>query len=242
MQPFTIYGENWKCRWFPTEFDSVGHRIFWTGLREWESETAPEILRQIQKSKCFFDIGANCGIYSVIGSILNPDARIVAIEPVPKIFRALERNIAGNHLEKRVKPLNFALGSQNGVVPFHESEDSTMGSLSTSGYGGKSGTIIQVECRTLDALVKTLDLAPDFMKIDVEGFEHAVLEGAQHILSTHRPRIVIEANPGDACHLVSDILQGHRYEFHNITDKGLVQHPTLFGVDAFRNWLCLPTA
>src|SRR5580698_771785 len=43
LEPFTVYGSGWQCRWFPTEFDSVGHRLFWSGLRKWEKETSPII-------------------------------------------------------------------------------------------------------------------------------------------------------------------------------------------------------
>ena len=66
-EPFTIYGSGWKCQWNPTEFDSVGHKLFWSGLRQWEKETHPVILEHIKRSRCFMDIGANCGVYTIMG-------------------------------------------------------------------------------------------------------------------------------------------------------------------------------
>ena len=240
LQPFTIYGSGWKCRWFPTEADAVAHKIFWSGLRDWEKETAPVILDNIRRSHCFIDIGANTGFYTVAGAAANPNVRVVAVEPVPGNCAALRRNVAENGLASRVTVLNMALGESNGTVSFHQAEDATMGSLATGGYQGQRGKIIQVECRTLDLIVEELAIKPDFLKIDVEGFEHAVLSGAGGVLDRFRPRIVLEANPGDRGDHVTAILSQHGYTFGIITDKGVEMRPEIIAEDAYRNWLCLP--
>jgi FkbM family methyltransferase len=240
LEPFTIFGTGWKCRWFPTEFDSVGHRIFWSGLREWEKETAPVILENIRHSRCFIDVGANCGIYTVVGCTINPNVHVVAIEPVPKVCAALRHNVKENNFDSRVAILDVALGDTNGTVCFHEAEDSTMGSLAVDGYRGQRGRVIQVECKTLDSIVERLSIQPDFMKIDVEGFEDAVLRGATNVLHKFRPRIVLEANPGDPGDHVTEILLRHGYRFQNLTDSGPQWREAIVPVDAYRNWLCVP--
>ncbi len=240
LEPFTIYGAGWKCRWFPTEFDTVGHRIFWSGLQEWEKATSSVILENISRSRCFIDVGANCGIYTVLGSVANPTVRVVAIEPVPKVFAALARNIARNNLDSRVTSLNVAVADSNGTVSFHEAEDSTMGSLALDGYRGQRGKVIQVKCRTLDSIVEELNIEPDFLKIDVEGSEHLVLSGASCVLSKFRPRIVLEANPGDPGSAMTQILLKYGYGFQNITDRGLEKRSGIVPSEANRNWLCLP--
>ncbi len=240
LEPFKIYGPDWTCRWYPTEFDTVAHRIFWSGLREWEKETAPVILENIRRSRCFVDIGANCGIYTVLGCLINSHVQVVAVEPITRICAALNYNVAQNNFSSRVTVLNVALGDSNGLVSFHEAEDPTMGSLATSGYQGQRGRIIQVECRTLDSVVEGLKIEPDFLKIDVEGFEDVVLSGATGVLSKFRPRIVLEANPGDPCARVNEILSKYGYEFRNITDTGPERRSEITPVDAYRNWLCVP--
>ena len=144
LEPFTIYGTGWKCRWFPSEFDVIGHQIFWSGLREWEKETAPVILENVRRSRCFIDVGANCGIYTVLGCGINPYVRVVAVEPVPRIYAALARNLSMNNLDQRVTTLNVALGDADGTVPFHEAESSTMGESSS---GWVSGTTRQRHIR-----------------------------------------------------------------------------------------------
>ena len=84
--------------------------VFWSGFRRWEKETAPIILDNIRRSRCFMDVGANCGIYTVLGAVINPGLRVVAIEPVPKICTALTHNVAQNKLHPRVTILNVAAG------------------------------------------------------------------------------------------------------------------------------------
>ena len=240
LEPFTIYGTGWQCRWSPTEFDSIGHILFWSGLREWEKETSPVILDNIRRSRCFIDVGANCGVYTVLGCKINPTVRVVAVEPVPKVYAALANNVAQNGLDARVTMLNVALGNTNGTACFHEAEDCTMGSFAVDGYHGRRGNVTQVKCRTMDSIVEELNLEPDFVKIDVEGFEDVVLSGADRTLSTFRPRIVLEANPGDPGAAMTKILSKYGYGFQIITDSGLERRSEIVPVERYHNWLCVP--
>jgi hypothetical protein len=91
----------------------------------------------------------------------------------------------------------------------------------------------------MDSIVEELDIEPDFLKIDVEGFEDAVLAGASRVLSQFRPRIVLEANPGDPSDRMTKILSTHGYEFWLITDSGLERRSEIVPVEAYRNWLCV---
>jgi FkbM family methyltransferase len=241
IEPFPIYGpDSLTVRWTPIESDEVGKHLFWHGLRDWEQETVPVVVEELRRAELFLDIGANSGIYTVLGGLLNPRLRTVAFEPVQQTFAALRNNVRNNGLVSRVTALNLALGETLGEVPFHVAEDSTMSSMATEGYQGQRGQVISVECRTLDSVVDELGLKPDFMKIDVEGFEHAVLEGAHRTLQRFRPRIVLEANPGDDVERTWAILSEHGYRFENLTSQGPVVRPELAPVAEFRNWRCVP--
>jgi hypothetical protein len=70
--------------------------------------------------------------------------------------------------------------------------------------------------------------------------EHLVLSGAGRTLDRFCPRIVLEANPGDAGEAMTEILSVHGYEFHNITAEGLVKYAAIVPVEAYHNWLCVP--
>ena len=239
LEPFTIYGRDWTCQWVPTEFDDIARALFWSGLRYWERETSPVILDNVRRSRCFVDVGANCGIYTVLGAIINPRLRVFSLEPVPRVCAVLVRNVARNRLESRVTILNVAAGASNDVVDFHEAENALMGSLGINGYRGQPGKIIKVRCRTLDSIVEELNIEPDFIKIDVEGFEDAVLAEARRLLGKFHPRIVLEANPGDPCAGITKILKENGYAMHLITDKGIELRDEIVAVERYRNWFCL---
>lgn len=238
LEPFTVYGSGWRCVWQATEFDAIGHQVFWAGLRGWEKESAPVILENIRRARCFIDIGANCGLYTVLGCTVSSNVKVVAVEPVPKTCAALRRNVEANRFGGRVTIVNAALGESNGTVAFHEAEDATMSSLATSGYQGQRGTVIEVACLTLDSLVAELGVEPDFLKIDVEGFEHVVLSGASKVLSRFRPRMVLEANPGDRSDRVTEILTDYGYGFEILTERGPESRPAIVPEHRYRNWLC----
>ena len=241
LEPFRIYGFGHTFLWHPTEFDSLGHLVFWEGIRRWESETVPVMLNELRAARCFMDIGANCGIYTVLGCLSNRSLHVIAVEPTDGPISALRRNAALNGVAERTTALQIAVGSQSGRVSFFRAEDATMSSLGTSGYQGQRGEVIEVECCTLDELVSQLNVVPDLLKIDVEGHEHEVLSGASDVLKRMRPRIILEANPGDRSDLVSDILESSGYTFSILTDRGAERRPRVEADQRFRNWLCTPT-
>ncbi len=147
-----------------------------------------------------------------------------------------------NNFNSQVTALNVALADTEGTVPFHEAEDPTMGSLAEGGYRGQQGRVVSVKCRTLDSIVEELGVEPDFLKIDVEGFEHLVLLGGGRVLTKFRPSIVLEANPGDPGEAITEILLKHGYKFQNITESGLRSRSTISPDKQYHNWLCTPNA
>ena len=71
-------------------------------------------------------------------------------------------------------------------------EFSSAGEMAHPSIAGQHFTIERVEARTLDQLVAEHGLAPGIVKVDVEGFEHHVFEGARDTLARHRPVVVSE--------------------------------------------------
>jgi len=239
-EPFIVYGDRWSCKYQSGPRDAIGHFLFFNGLRKWESETIPLFTDLVRASRCFLDVGANFGIYTLVGCSVNPSLQVTALEPVPAINAALLENVRRNGFESRVTVIQAAASKEEGLVPFHESDEPTMGSLNVEGYGGHSGKLIQVRTLTLDSL----NVKPDLIKIDVEGFEDVVLEGAEELLVACRPRIILEANPDGPYERVTHILRRHDYLFQHLTPSG--PRPAAFiqpspGED-FRNWLCLPAS
>lgn len=224
-----------------TKDDDIGKELFWSGLRDWESETLRLFKPLIQQSSVFVDVGSNSGIYSLLAARMNPQIRCLAFEPVPEVHQILQSNIARNGFGHLITARPQAVGDRCGQVSFHVSEDPTMSSLNPDGYRNRPGRVITVDLITLDELIKE-KIEPDLIKIDVESFEDAVLRGMPQILNRCRPILLLECNSDGPAEAIEAILSPLHYQFFHLTGKGperrnhIVPDPDNY----FRNWLMVP--
>ncbi|KAA2239182.1 FkbM family methyltransferase [Chitinophaga agrisoli] len=145
------------------------------------------LLHVLRQEDLFIDVGANIGMYTIL-SAAHLGADTVAVEPIPATFSHLNRNIALNSIARRVRAFNIALGAEKGTV----SITSHLGNANHIATADDDN-IIEVEVDTLDHILA--DLFPAIMKIDVEGFETAVLAGADETLRKQSLKaIIIELN------------------------------------------------
>lgn len=128
------------------------------------------------------DCGANIGFTSVFFSKQAKNGKVYAFEALPKNAQAIHKNIALNKCDN-VEVVNKGVGSHSGVLHF-----STFGNGAVAS-GSKKNTVA-VDVVTLDSFFAEKK-KPDFLKIDVEGFEYEVLTGAAGILALH-PKIALE--------------------------------------------------
>ena len=120
-----------------------------------------------------------------------PRVNVVAIEPSPKAFACLVKNISINEL-MGINAINCALSACEGAMQFVESEFLAGSHLAETTHDGIG---ISVQCKTLDSLVDELQLGKvNLVKIDVEGYELDVLRGAENTINRFRPKFVIEFN------------------------------------------------
>ena len=119
------------------------------------------------------DAGANIGHLSVLISKHRPDSQIYAFEPHPVTYRNMVKNIRLNDC-KNIIPLNFALSDKLGVVRFTDNYSDDQNRISIDG---------SIECVSLklDNFVEDFGRV-DLLKIDVEGFEWFVCNGARKML------------------------------------------------------------
>jgi len=134
----------------------------------------------------FFDVGANIGSYSLIASE-EPKGRVFAFEPHPKTFNALKRNIDVNR-RTNVWAFNLALGDLDGEL-FLTDGNSAENHLVSTGVSGS----LPVRCVRGETFCAEQGVVPNFLKIDVEGFEYEVLAGLAGCLSAVN-LLVIEMN------------------------------------------------
>ena len=142
------------------------------------------LARLITPGMRIVDAGANLGYYLLLfEQLAGPTSHIVAIEPSRANLAELRLNIERNSLTN-VALHEVALGAQAGEVWLAESINSRVASSNEGTY--------KVPARTLD------DLATgrvDFLKIDVEGYEGLVLDGARRVLERDRPIVFLECHP-----------------------------------------------
>jgi len=147
-----------------------------------------------------YDIGANVGFLTLVAAHLAGAAgRVFAFEPLPQNFRQLERNIQINGFE-HVEARNIALADQDGPAIFLVSRSPTWGKLaSVSGETAEQIGKIEVAVCRLDRVVQTDSLPlPHLIKIDVEGAEIEVLDGAMETIRKARPILLIELHGTNA--------------------------------------------
>ena len=182
-------------------------------LTEWRVKTfftkEPETLEWIdnfekKENLIFWDIGANIGLYSIYNSLKNKNSKTIAFEPSTSNLRILSRNISINNFENNIKILPIPLtNKKNSFLIMNEPnfiEGSALNSFGEKynfeGKNFKSKMKYQIFGTTINYLLenKILEI-PDYIKIDVDGIEHLILEGGDRYLKNKKIKsLSIEIN------------------------------------------------
>ncbi len=184
------------------------------GFEDAEIDIAAALFGALYPDRCVVDVGANVGLHSLAWARLAP---VVALEPAPDTFARLEANVAANGLQNRIRTLRTAAADTGGEVDFYVATDSGFSSLKDTHHVAIRDHI-KVPCTTLDALAAELPLPVGLLKIDVEGFERAVIAGAAELLLRDRPVLMVEIFEGVAS---------------NPDPIGTVEDIRAYGYDAF---------
>ena len=155
----------------------------YTGLHEFADMAF--LLHVLRTEDLFVDAGANLGSYTIL-ACSSVGANAYTIEPVPATFEKLTANIRLNQLETQVKCLNVALGHEAATMNITNDLDTTNHLLAKAEYCENTTS---VDVSTLDVILGSEH--PTLMKIDVEGYETPVLEGAEETLRKQSLQAVI---------------------------------------------------
>jgi FkbM family methyltransferase len=161
------------------------------------SEFEPEMVRLfrclVNKENIVLDVGANIGCTAIL---LGDLAQIVyAFEPSPTTFNFLQKNTERSGLQN-ITIHNLGLGSEAGEFSLTYSPDNRSGGF-VSNHTKTGGSFVTetIAIQPLDGIFDSLLLPGlDFIKIDVEGYEGNVINGARRTLSSYRPVVVLELN------------------------------------------------
>jgi FkbM family methyltransferase len=152
----------------------------------------------VKRDSIIWDVGANVGLFAFPAALKARDGRVYSFEPDPKVVRQVERSLT-LPLNKGlpVTIVGAAISDRDGVAEFEISAYSTAMSRLKGASPWQDDQVKAREVRTvvtltIDTLAKTL-IPPSIIKIDVEGAEMHVLEGARSTIAQYRPIILIEA-------------------------------------------------
>lgn len=147
--------------------------------------------RLVPRGATVADIGANIGWYCAHMAAIDPEAHVVAFEPVPSSFNWLCKTIARNGLRNVVsEPL--AISDRPGVMDIYVDPTIAGAASAHPSVYHETSSAVTVKVTTLDEYAATHALRFDAIKLDVEGGELAVVQGARGVLTEHRPMIFSE--------------------------------------------------
>jgi FkbM family methyltransferase len=216
-------------------------RPIWRRLRGktpdlYDEQTRVIIRTKLPRDAVCVDVGCNKGIILDLLIRHRPDGRFFAFEPNPRLADVLRRKYRRN---PRVTVFEVAAYSEPGETTFYVDRDSAglSGLRDRSTPGAPRNTVpVRVRADRLDNVIP--DISPHFIKIDVEGAELHVLEGARAMLARSRPIVVFEFGLGGADFygtgpdMVFDLFAGHGMRVSLMGDF-LADRPPL-GRDEFR--------
>jgi FkbM family methyltransferase len=203
--------------------------------RDWISKTIYQgtyerpllhFLKSLELTNIMLDVGANIGVtlwHALINS--SKDAGYLAFEPSKQCVSGL--NIVTSHLQNEGQVFSYAIGDTDGNQALHGIENPFhSGGASLIEHSGLRGQTELVEVRKMDSLAATFleDHSVSLLKIDTEGYESHVIDGARNLLgSGNVEMIVMEVSPnfGDVSYLRTiKELVGARYVWFALEEIG----------------------
>lgn len=211
---------------------------------EYAQQECNLIYNIIRPGDVVLDVGANIGALAVpMMRRVEPLGRVLAFEPQPMIARLLAANLALNSQGGNSHALNCAIGNDHGFVDFPV-QDYEKGNFQNFGRVSMEQTDVGVPLRRLDEFVLP-NVA--FIKIDVEGWETAVLQGAHELIARCRPIMLIENDRVEEGPTLMEELEALAYRcWWAMTplyspDNFNKRQDNMYGVAASMDMLCIPT-
>ena len=208
-----------------------------------------ELKKIIGEQPVIFDVGANEGRYATMISTVFPESKLYSFEPHPKSYNRLTQK-----LDKNDRVFQIAVGAEDKQCILYERVDHPDGSEMASvhekvitEFHGVESIKIDVEMKTIDTFMKEQNIdCVDFLKIDVEGHELAVIQGAKNAIKNgnikviqyefNHPNIESKAFMRD----FRDQLKG--YNFYRMLEQGALpihDHPIFQEIFGYQNIIAI---
>ncbi len=213
--------------------------------KHYEPELVKTCKRYLDVNRDVIDVGANIGFYTIMFAKNIAQQRVLSIEPTKNAIHRLRRNIELNGVANKVDVFEGAVSNRQGTAKIKtikgKEEYSSLGAMSHPAISKEKWDLEEVISETLDELTIRKTLNPGFLKVDVEGAEHFVFEGAQKVLGEHRPIILSELSDlllkknGSSSKEVIGTIKSYDYDMFDPTQPSIQP-----GNKDFGTILCIP--
>ncbi len=208
----------------------MGGSIYWLGYHHWRE--MDYFRENLKPGMTFIDVGANQGEFTLFAAKYLRTGSVLSFEPEKTMFQALKKNIELNSFDN-IQYFNFGLGNKDGILKLYTSSNVKPhggiheGLFTTYPDGSRNEYVQEISIKRLDdALSNTKTARVDFIKIDVEGAELFVLQGAEETIRLFKPKLMLELNEEtfrNAGYGTSDLigfLEKHNYRIYKFLYGG----------------------
>jgi FkbM family methyltransferase len=192
-----------------------------------EAETIVQsfLASKLKADDVFYDLGANIGLFSLIGArIVSPAGQVFSFEPDPENASRLRRNLAQNEFT-RATVVESGVWSSTTELRFSVAPESSPDrGVGTFLLDDAAASNLSIRCVSLDDFTKSAP-PPTAIKCDVEGAELEVFKGARNLLAQRRPWILCEMHSAENDRAVRNFLAEFGYSFTEIDDMHVFAAP-----------------
>lgn len=199
------------------------------------------------------DVGANLGIVSLMLAKRFSECEVHAFEPNPATFQALSANVSRNG-SANIQAHDAAVAAHDGEIdfqtdPIHRATTHVIPDGRPNVGVNAAAPVTRVRCVTLDRFAAARAIREiELLKVDVEGYEPLVFQGARELLGSRRVRMIyyevcpeMARQAGFAPEDASRHLQEHGYRLHRLDKNGQLQDAdlSLIGQTVLANWVAV---
>jgi FkbM family methyltransferase len=167
--------------------------------RTYDEAVAKFLRQRVQPGQICFDVGANVGVYVLqFAHWLGRHGHVVAFEPNPGALTVLRKHVRINGLDDQVSIVPAAIGASYGQVVLYASGADGMSRLGEPNVAIADEVCeVEVPIFTLDEYCQSTHLEPDWLLMDIEGFEIQALAGARQLIERRRHKLgmIVEMHP-----------------------------------------------
>lgn len=226
-----------------TSYLPEGNTFYYYGYCE--ANLTNFLLRFLKEGDVVLDVGAHVGFYSMLASALvGEKGSVHSFEPTPWTYEILKQNteklsnvtLNSNAVSDKKEEISFKdYGHGYGAYNTAHKDGSTL---------KKKSKTVTVETIVLDDYCKERSIRPDFIKLDAEGYEYAILQGMKSILEDERPIVTLEVAGGEGwaenCKKSINLLLSKKYKPYEMSLDGFISPHIIKKNYEYDNLLFIP--